>query len=230
MNGKGSVLVVDDERDIREMLRELLERAGHEVIEAANGQQALELAERTPADLVILDISMPLLDGWQTLERLRAFSAVPVLMLTARTSELEKVRALQAGADDYVSKPFGRQELLARVAALLRRAGAQKPQETAYKDALLEVDFAQAQVIVSGREISLTKLEFKLLSAFVRHPGQLLNHEQLLQLVWGSAHGSRDQVKLYVGYLRRKLGFKGEGSPIQTVRGFGYRYLVPKDD
>ena len=188
----------------------------------ASGQQALELAERTPADLVILDISMPLLDGWQTLERLRAFSAVPVLMLTARTSELEKVRALQAGADDYVSKPFGRQELLARVAALLRRAGAQKPQETAYKDALLEVDFAQAQVIVSGREISLTKLEFKLLSAFVRHPGQLLNHEQLLQLVWGSAHGSRDQVKLYVGYLRR--------SPIQTVRGVGYRYLAPKDD
>lgn len=226
---KGTVLVVDDDRDIREMLKELLGRSGYDVTGAANGQQALDLTGHAQPDLIILDVTMPLLDGWQTLERLRAFTSVPVLMLTARSAELEQVRGLQAGADDYITKPFGRQALLARVDALLRRVGEQKPPEAMYEDSLLTVDFTQARATVGGEEVSLTKLEFKLLSTFVRNPGQLLNHEQLLQLVWGSAHGSRDQVKLYVGYLRRKLGFAGDNSPISTVRGFGYRYLPPGD-
>lgn len=227
MNDKNNVLVVDDEKDIREALRVLLERAGYNVLEASDGQQALDISKHEHPDLIILDVSMPCLDGWQTLDRLRTFSKAPVLMLTARSAELEKVRGLQAGADDYVTKPFQRQELLARVAVLLRRLNEQKPIEAVYRDSLLEVDFAEAEAKINGREVKLTPLEFKLLSAFVRHSGQLLDHSQLLQLVWGSSHGSRDQVKLYVGYLRRKLGIEGEGSQIETVRGFGYRYQPP---
>ncbi len=171
---------------------------------------------------------MPDLDGWQTLERIRDLTDVPVLMLTARGEELERVRGLQAGADDYVTKPFGRQELVARVQALLRRAEARggSEQSEAYADDRLTVDFAQRAVTYGGADVTLTPLEFKLLSAFVRHPRQVLSREQLLELVWGHAQGvSPDQVKLYVGYLRRKLDPQDPSSvPIETVRGFGYRY------
>jgi DNA-binding response OmpR family regulator len=170
---------------------------------------------------------MPELDGWQTLERIRDLSDVPVLMLTARGDELERVRGLKAGADDYVVKPFGRQELVARVEALLRRTSAETstPQET-YSDSRVTIDFAQRAVTFDGREVSLTPLEFKLLSAFVRNPRQVLAREQLLELVWGSSYGvSGDQVKLYVGYLRKKLDTDDPNNvPIETVRGFGYRY------
>jgi DNA-binding response OmpR family regulator len=170
---------------------------------------------------------MPDLDGWQTLERIRDLSEVPVLMLTARGAELERVRGLQAGADDYVVKPFGRQELLARVQALLRRAGPRGANgQESYADERLSIDFAQRAVIFDDREVALTPLEFKLLSAFVRHPRQVLSRDQLLELVWGDAYGvSGDQVKLYVGYLRRKLDPEDPTAvPIETVRGFGYRY------
>jgi len=167
------------------------------------------------------------LDGWQTLERIRDLSEVPVLMLTGRGSELERVRGLQAGADDYVVKPFGRQELVARVHALLRRSapGSTAPQER-YSDERLTIDFAQRAVTFDGTDVSLTPLEFKLLTALVRHPRQVLSRDQLLELVWGDAYGvAGDQVKLYVGYLRRKLAPKDPaGVPIETVRGFGYRY------
>jgi DNA-binding response OmpR family regulator len=149
-----------------------------------------------------------------------------VIMLTARADELEKVRGLRAGADDYVTKPFGRQELLARVEGHLRRGRDQREAPQQYGDAFVEVDFAQRAVRAGGEEISLTPLEFRLLTAFVRHPNQLLSHDQLVELAWGGAGSAeRDQVKLYVGYLRRKLGeAEGGESPIETVRGFGYRY------
>jgi DNA-binding response OmpR family regulator len=174
----------------------------------------------------MLDVSMPDLDGWQTLERIRDLSQVPVVMLTARGDELERVRGLQAGADDYVVKPFGRQELVARVQALLRRAGAREGEQESYADDRLTIDFAQRAVTFDGAEIALTPLEFKLLAAFVRHPRQVLSRDQLLELVWGDAYGvSGDQVKLYVGYLRRKLSPEDATRvPIETVRGFGYRY------
>jgi DNA-binding response OmpR family regulator len=219
------VLVVDDETDIRGLVRELLRRAGHEVIEAPDGESGLKLFYAERPDLVILDVSMPGLDGWQVLERIRELSDVPVLMLTARAGELEKVRGLRAGADDYVTKPFGRQELLARVDANLRRGVRAEAPET-YADGFVTIDFAQRTVRAGERTLSLTPLEFRLLAAFVRHPNQVLSHEQLLDLVWGDARASdRDQVKLYVGYLRRKLGTGASGeSPIDTVRGFGYRY------
>jgi DNA-binding response OmpR family regulator len=226
MNDRPRLLVVDDDEDIRALLRELLGRAGYEVDDASDGRTALRrLYERPPA-LVILDVTMPEMDGYQTLERIRDLSDVPVIMLTARTQELEKVRGLTAGADDYVAKPFGRQELLARVQALLRRSGGKAEVKESYADDFVQIDYAQRKVVVDGREVQLTPLEFKLLSAFVQHPNQVLSRDQLLEIVWGDPYGvSGDQVKLYVGYLRKKLRPDApDTAPVDTVRGFGYRY------
>jgi DNA-binding response OmpR family regulator len=223
---RAHVLVVDDDPDIRGLVKELLERQGYGVSEAANGKDALRSLYASPPDVVLLDVSMPELDGWQTLERIRDLSDVPVAMLTARAAELEKVRGLKAGADDYITKPFGRQELLARIEAMLRRAGPREEAQETYADSRLQVDFAERSVSVNGEQVALTPLEFRLLAAFVRHPGQLLSHDQVLEQVWGdSFSASRDQVKLYVGYLRRKLEGAGvDPAVIETVRGFGYRY------
>jgi DNA-binding response OmpR family regulator len=222
------VLVIDDDADIRGLVAELLGRRGLSVEQAENGRSGLRALHKTRPDLVVLDVSMPDLDGWQTLERIRDVSDVPVLMLTARGAELERVRGLKAGADDYVVKPFGSQELMARVEALLRRApapGTAALQER-YDDDRLSIDFARRAVTFDDVEVSLTPLEFKLLAVFVRHPRQVLSRDQLLELVWGDSHSvSGDQVKLYVGYLRRKLAPEDPaGVPIETVRGFGYRY------
>src|SRR5712671_249094 len=226
------VLVVDDDDDIRGLLVALLTRAGITVRAAPDGREGLREFHAWRPDLVVLDVSMPEIDGWSVLDRIRDMSAVPVLMLTARGDELERVRGLQAGADDYVVKPFGKQELAARVSALLRRAslgGSRDEESDSYADAYLSVDWAQARVTVGDREVQLTPLEFRLLSTFVRHPRQVLSREQLLELVWGDAYGvGGDQVKLYIGYLRRKLDPAAtDAVPIETVRGFGYRYQPP---
>jgi len=144
-------------------------------------------------------------------------------MLTARSAELERVRALRAGSDDYVVKPFGRQELVARVDALLRRTRGTVHTSDRYCDAAIEIDFAGSSVIVNGEAVALTPLEFRLLATFVRHPGQVLSREQIIELAWTDPlNVSTDQVKLYVGYLRAKIG----SELIETVRGFGYRYLA----
>jgi DNA-binding response OmpR family regulator len=225
MNVAASVLVVDDDTDVRGLVRELLSRSGFRVNEAPDGRTALRALFDLRPDIVLLDVSMPDLDGWETLERIRELSDVPVVMLSAHGAELEKVRALLAGADDYVTKPFGKQELLARIESVLRRVGPREERET-YADRLLEIDFSERRVTVGDRPVELTPLEFRLLSAFASHPNQLLEHDQLLELVWGGERGtSRDQVKLYVGYLRKKLAEAGvEPAAIETVRGFGYRY------
>jgi DNA-binding response OmpR family regulator len=221
------VLVVDDDADIRSLVRELLERSGYRVAAAGDGREGLRALYASPPDLVLLDVNMPNLDGWQTLERIRDLSDVPVIMLTAQGAELEKVRGLKAGADDYVTKPFGRQELLARVEAHLRRGSAGRKILETYDDGYVAIDFVQRLVHVAERSVSLTPLEFKLLSTFVRHPNSVLSREQLLELVWGDPYGvSGDQVKIYVGYLRRKLG-PGAADVVETVRGFGYRYRPP---
>jgi DNA-binding response OmpR family regulator len=219
------ILVVDDDPDIRGLLRELLDRRGFGVTEARDGQEALRVFFDERPDLVVLDVAMPGLDGWKTLERIRELSDVPVVMLTAKATELEKTRGLRAGADDYVTKPFGRQELLARVEALLRRTGRRAAEPEVYSDAFLTIDFAQRTVTARGQAVELTPLEFRLLTAFVRHPNQVLTHEQLLELVWGDEHAAREQVKLYVGYLRKKLCPDApDSAPIETRRGFGYSY------
>jgi DNA-binding response OmpR family regulator len=220
------ILIVDDDAEIRLLLNELLTRAGFQVEEAVDGKSALRKLFETPPALVILDVTMPEMDGYQTLERIRDLSDVPVIMLTARTQELERVRGLSSGADDYVPKPFGRQELLARVQALLRRSGGKAEVNESYHDGFVEIDYPQRRVVVDEREVQLTPLEFKLLSVFVQHPTQVLSRDQLLELVWGDPYGvSGDQVKLYVGYLRKKLvPDSPDTAPIETVRGFGYRY------
>ena len=222
------ILVVDDDDDIRGLLRTLLERAGHEVSDAPDGRAGLrELYSGSP-DLVILDVAMPGLDGWATLERIREVTDVPVLMLTARDAELERVRGLKGGADDYVVKPFGRQELVARVDVLLRRPRSGGAEET-YADARLSISFAQRAVRYDERDVVLTRLEYRLLCAFVQHANQVLSQDQLRELVWeDNIATSRDEVKLYVGYLRRKLDPDApQSTPIETVRGFGYRYRPP---
>jgi DNA-binding response OmpR family regulator len=208
--------VVDDDLDILELVRELLADEGYDVSEATNGREAVRAVYDARPDLVILDVAMPQLDGWQTLERIRDMSDVPVVMLTARAAE-----------DDTV--PFSVRELLARVEALLRD-GRAADVPAAYGDGLVAVDFAEPSVTVGGREVALTPLEFRLLSAFVRHPDHTLSVDRLLRLAWRDASAvTRDQVKLYVGYLRRKLTAAGApGDLIETVRGFGYRYRPPQ--
>ena len=222
------VLVVDDDDDIRLLLHELLSGAGYLVETAQDGRAALRVFHEKPTDVVVLDLSMPELDGFETLERLRDVSDVPVILLTARSSEIDKVRGFRAGADDYVVKPFGRQELLARIEALLRRA----PEATHlehYDDGAISIDYARHLVMSRGLPVRLTPLEFRLLDAFARHPGQVLSADQLIEHCWGHEAGvSLDQVKLYVSYLRKKLGQDADGwQPIETVRGFGYRYVPP---
>jgi DNA-binding response OmpR family regulator len=227
---KQLLLVIEDDADIRGLVRFIAEAAGFETIEAPDGEAGLRgFFERRP-DIVVLDVNMPGLDGWEVLERIRELADTPVLMLTASAGELEKVRGLRGGADDYVTKPFSRLELAARLEALARRPrqGAAEPEIRS--DALLEVDFTQRLVRVKGAEVALTPTEFKLAATFARHPNQVLSHDQLLDEVWGSgAEGSRPQVKLYVGYLRRKLRDAGAGDPVETVRGFGYRYRPEPD-
>lgn len=229
MKGR-AVLVIEDDEPGRILLRGVLERAGARALEASEGVEGLRLLFEERPDLVILDVGLPDLDGWAVLERIRDLTDVPVIMLTAHDSELERVRGLRGGADDYVAKPFGVQELLARIDALLRRAGGSPEVRDRYDDGLIAVDFAGGVASAAGRPLSLTPLEFRLLSAFVRNAGQILGHEQLLELAWGGAdRATRGQVKLYVGYLRKKLpGHGPTDSPIETVRGFGYRYRRPK--
>ena len=224
------VLVVDDDDDIRLLLHELLTGAGYRVETAPDGRAALRTFHENPADLVVLDLSMPELDGFETLARMRDLSDVPVILLTARSGEIDKVRGFRGGADDYVVKPFGRQELLARIEALLRRT----PEPThleRYDDGALSIDYGQRHVVCRGLPVRLTPLEFRLLTTFVEHGGQVLSADQLVEHVWGHAGGvSRDQVKLYVSYLRKKLGRQADGwQPIETVRGFGDRYVPPSD-
>ena len=222
------VLVVDDDDDIRLLLQELLSGAGYRVETARDGRAALRVFHENPTDIVVLDLSMPELDGFETLERLRDLSDVPVILLTARSGEIDKVRGFRAGADDYVVKPFGRQELLARIEALLRRSREPTHLEH-YDDGAISIDYARRLVMCRGLPVRLTPLEFRLLDAFARHPGQVLSAEQLIEQCWGHGAGvSRDQVKLYVSYVRKKLGHDAVGwQPIETVRGFGYRYVPP---
>jgi DNA-binding response OmpR family regulator len=228
MTGSTTILIVDDEADVRLLVRKILELRGYGVREAETGRDALKALFEDRPDAVVLDVTMPGLDGWGTLERIREVTDVPVLMLTAQAEEADKVRGLNGGADGYMTKPFGRQELLARVEALLRRTPRTVGDTpAAYVDSELTVDFAQRSVQSGGSEVRLTPLEFRLMSAFVNHVNQVLSREQLLELAWDNPYDvSEDQVKIYVGYLRRKLQAHGgpPGWSIETVRGFGYRY------
>jgi DNA-binding response OmpR family regulator len=222
---RSQVLVVDDDPGLRALVCELLSDSGLEPTAAHDGHDGLRKFFELRPSLIVLDVTMPGMDGIETLEQIRNMSDVPVLMLTGKASELDAVQGLRAGADDYVSKPFGSEEFVARTQALLRRWSDSVPDDSrVMSDSLVTIDFGKASVRVGGCPVSLTPLEFKLLAAFVDHPDHVLDAARLLQLVWGDSSAARDEVKVYVGYLRRKIKEAAGVEPIETVRGFGYRY------
>jgi DNA-binding response OmpR family regulator len=220
-----TILVIEDDPDIRALVVALVERAGMRAREAADGRTGVRAFFEERPDLVVLDIGLPGLDGWEVLGRIRDLSDVPVLMLTAEGEQVQKVRGLEGGADDYVTKPFGREELVARINALLRRRTRGGDGEEALDDGTVRIDGAARRVEVDGRELALTPTEFRLLAALMRNRNQVLSQLQLLEEVWGNTEADPKQVRLYVSYLRRKLNEAGV-DPIETVRGFGYRYRI----
>jgi len=241
---RGRVLVIEDEADISRAVAAVLRGGGLDPLVAADGRAGLRAFHAARPELVVLDVGLPVLDGWDVLDRIRDLSDVPVLMLTSHDQEADKVRGLRAGADDYVTKPFSNAELLARAEALLRRArpapaqlapapaqpvpAAAQPAEV-YDDGAIRLAPDGGEVSVGGRPVSLTPTEFRLLSALVRHPGQVLSPDQLLAQAWQDPAGiGPDRVKFAVMRLRRKLGQRGGGPPIEAVRGFGYRYRPPR--
>jgi DNA-binding response OmpR family regulator len=223
--GASTVLLVEDDADIRRGLETVLTRAGLAVLHAPDGRAGLRAVHAERPDVVVLDIGLPGMDGWQVLERLRDLSDLPVLLLTARGAEAEKVRGLRAGADDYLTKPFGNAELVARVQALLRRGTGIPPPEL-YDDGTVRLDTGARTVLVGGEEARLSPTEFRLLAYLVRNRGQVVTPNQLLDRVWGDPTGvGPERVKFAVLRLRRRLGWSDPvSSPIQAVRGMGYRY------
>lgn len=225
------ILIVDDESNLRHTVGYNLRREGHEVLEAAGGEAALAVAAAQGVDLVILDIMLPGMDGFEVCRRLRQRSGVPILMLTARDSEVDRVVGLEIGADDYLAKPFSMRELLARVKAMLRRADLDRPgtasaaEEGVVADGLT-IQFGRRRVIVVGAEVPLKPREFDLLAFLARHPGQVFTREQLLARVWGYDYaGDTRTVDVHVRGLRDKLGDRADAPRwIETVWGVGYRF------
>jgi two-component system, OmpR family, response regulator MprA len=218
------VLVVDDERAVRESLRRALELEGYQVELAADGEDALERLGADPADAAILDVLMPGIDGLEVCRRLRADgNSVPVLMLTARAEVDSRVAGLDAGADDYLPKPFALAELLARLRALLRRAGNGDDTGDVLRFSDLELDLGTREVRRGERAIDLTRTEFALLELFLRNPRQVLTRSIIFERVWGYDFGpTSNSLDVYIGYLRRKTEDGGAGRLIHTIRGIGY--------
>ncbi|MFI9380328.1 response regulator transcription factor [Kutzneria sp. NPDC052558] len=216
------VLVVDDEPAVRESISRSLRFEGYEVELAADGESALKFQAARPADAVVLDVMMPVIDGLETCRRLRATGdRVPVLMLTARRAVGDRVTGLDAGADDYLVKPFALEELLARLRALLRRTDTGGSEKLTFGD--LELNVTARTVLRGDRLIELTRTEFDLLELLLRHPRRVLSRSVLFTEVWGYDFGTgSNSLDVYIGYLRRKLEAHGEGRLVHTVRGVGY--------
>jgi DNA-binding response OmpR family regulator len=227
------VLVVEDDPDISTVLRLALTRHSFDVVEAPDGRAAMWAFHHHRPDVVLLDVGLPEIDGWQVLARIRDASDVPVLLISAHGSEADKVRGLRGGADDYLTKPFSVKEVLARVHAVLRRAPHAGPMTGgATDDGVVFMDPPTREVRVSGRVVRLTPTEFRLLGVLVRNPGQVLSTDQLLNRVWDDPTGvGPERVKYAVRRLRRKLGWDPDAeSPLQAVRGIGYRYRPATPD
>lgn len=222
-----TVLVIDDEAQIRKFLRISLSAHGYKVLEASNGAEGLSQAALSRPDLVVLDLGLPDMDGKDVLDQLREWSQVPVLVLSVRASEGEKVLALDGGANDYVTKPFAIQEFLARVRVLLRQAGSGGQPEAAAQTGPLRVDFAYRRVTLEGIEIALTRKEYAVLALLARHPGRVVTQHQLLKQIWGPTHVENSHyLRVVVGHLRQKLN-DDPTTPrfILTEAGVGYRLL-----
>ena len=226
---KNRILVVDDERGLVRIIRLNLEQDGFEVFEANNGAQAMDRLRAVIPDLVLLDVMMPDLDGFTVLGMIREVGNTPVIMLTAKGEEADKVRGLELGADDYVTKPFSPKELTSRIRAVLRRGSFNGDSEEGIVDVdgRLKIDFGRHQVFIDGEEIKLRPTEYRLLNHLVKNAGWVLTHDQILQKVWGYEYENEPHyVRLYINYLRNKLE-QDPSNPqyILTERGIGYRFV-----
>lgn len=228
---KGRILVVDDDKTLVRLLREALTKADFDVVTAANGIDALQELYAKQPDLVLLDVMMPRMDGWETAQRIRQVSQVPIVMLTAKDEESDKLKGFSVGVDDYVTKPFSFAEIIARIQAVLNRSRRAAPEHKPkrYSSGDLVIDIESRRVTKAGKVIDLTPTEYRLLVALAENAGRVLSHEQLLNKVWGYEFGEdTGYVKRYIWYLRRKI----EDDPrnpeyILTERGFGY--IFPGD-
>jgi two-component system KDP operon response regulator KdpE len=219
----GRILVVDDERQIHRFLRPTLEAAGYTVYSAETAAEALRLAAAHLPSAILLDLGLPDLDGQEVLRRLRGFTTAPVIVLSARDNPAEKITALDAGANDYVEKPFDMGELMARLRAASRGGGASPAADPVFRAPPLIVDMDRRQVTVDGQDVALTPREYDLLVMIVRNAGRVITHRQLLHSVWGPAHTADVQyLRVYVGHLRQKLG-PVAGGMLTTEPGVGYR-------
>jgi two-component system response regulator MprA len=215
-----TILVVDDDPKIRSVLGRGLRFEGYDVQIAASGQEALQLARDTTFDLVVLDLTMPRMDGLEVCRRLRRGVNVPILMLTARSAVADRIVGLDSGADDYLTKPFDFEELLAHVRALLRRTQPQSGEILTFADLRLNTGTREAER--SGRRVDLTTREYELLLLFMRHPRQVLLRDQIMDRVWGDALVESNAIEVHIGRLRDKLEAGDEERLIQTIRGAGY--------
>jgi two-component system KDP operon response regulator KdpE len=224
-----SILVVDDEPQVRRVLRSTLTFRGYELVEAASGEEAVELARKTKPDLILLDVNLPGISGIETCRELRRFTAVPIIMLTVRNGERDKVVALDAGADDYVTKPFGIEELLARVRASLRRHSTSEATPS-FQSRDLSVDFESRRVTALGEEVHLAPKEFEVLKHLIGQQGKPVSHRRLLQAVWGPEYGEEtENLRVVINQLRKKIE-KDPAEPkfILTEPWVGYRFQPPK--
>jgi two-component system, OmpR family, KDP operon response regulator KdpE len=223
------ILLVDDEVHMIKFMRMNLELEGCRIVSATNGREALERARDDMPDVILLDIMMPIMDGFETLRRLREFSQVPVLILTAKDEEEDRIRGLELGADDYISKPFSHRELVSRIRAVLRRhyIAPPVPQTTVLIDDRLTIDFARREVLVNGGRVNLRPTEYRLLYHLVQNAGYVQTHQMLLTKVWGPEYRDENHyLRLYVTYLRQKIE-EDPSNPryILTERGVGYRFV-----
>ncbi|WP_282370928.1 response regulator [Pseudomonas sp. PS02290] len=227
MSQTATILVIDDEPQIRKFLRISLASQGYKVLEAGTGTDGLTQAALNKPDLLVLDLGLPDMDGQDVLSQFREWSTVPVLVLSVRASEGEKVRALDAGANDYVTKPFGIQEFLARIRSLLRQAPETGQAESAVVIGPLNIDLAYRRVSLGDAEVALTRKEYAVLAQLARHPGRVITQQQLLKDIWGPTHvEDTHYLRIVVGHLRQKLG-DDPAAPqyIVTEAGVGYRLV-----
>ncbi len=225
MSGQPLVLVIDDELQMRRLLRTTIESGGYRYCDAEDGQSGLTEAMHKKPDAITLDLGLPDLDGVEVLRKLREWSKVPVLILSVRDNEKQKVAALDAGADDYVTKPFGQEEFLARLRVLLRRSP-ENPESPVFENGGLVVDFSNRHVLLKGEEVKLTSTEYSLLRLLIKHAGKVLTHRQILHEIWGPGSEERTQyLRVYITHLRQKIESNPEKPQrIKTESGIGYRF------
>ena len=234
MPTKATILAVDDEPRVLKLLKANLESSGYKVLTAADGEEAIDLVERHLPNLVILDLMLPKMDGYAACRRIREFSSVPIIMLTARSAQVDLIHGFEVGADDYLTKPFSVTELLMRVQAVLRRS--KWPEEIVsrqgFRTGPIEIDFAQHRVTVDGEQVKLTPTEYRLLAYLASNANRVILHRELLRAVWGPEYGEETEyLRVYMRYLRQKL----EPEPsnpryLLTQPGAGYMLYQPEED